>query len=76
MDKLMGILKTLHPNVDFTTETDLVNRRIIDSFDLISLVQELSDAFDVEIDLEHMEPENFNSLDAMVALLQSLGVAL
>jgi acyl carrier protein len=73
METIIEILNSLHPRVDFASETGLVDRRIIDSFDIITLVQELSDAFDVEIDLEYLEPENFNSVQAIAQLLERLG---
>jgi len=76
MEKLLEILKSLRPHVDFTTETELVDKHILDSFDIITLISELSDAFDVDIDLEYLEPENFNSLDAIARLLTTLGATL
>ena len=76
MEKLLEILKSLHPHVDFTAETELVDKRILDSFDIITLVSELSDVFGVDIDLEYLEPENFNSVGAILALLTMLGATL
>ena len=76
MEKLLEILKSLHPQIAFETETALVDNRILDSFDIITLVNEMSDVFGVEIDLEYLEPENFNSVDAMVALLTKLEATL
>ncbi|MDR1217654.1 MAG: acyl carrier protein [Oscillospiraceae bacterium] len=76
MDKLFGILGSLHPDVDFASQTGLVDGGILDSFDVIALVQDLSDTFDVEIGLEHLEPENFNTVDAIAGLLRRLGAQL
>ena len=76
MDKLLEILESLHPHVNFMEETRLVDKRILDSFDIITLVSELSDVFDVDIDLEYLEPENFNSVHAIIELLTKLGAAL
>ena len=76
MEKLLEILKSLNPQVDFTAETELVDKRILDSFDIITLVSELSDVFNVDIDLEYLEPENFNSVSAIMALLTMLGATL
>jgi acyl carrier protein len=76
LEKLLAILKSLHPRVDFAAEPALVDDGILDSFDIITLVTELSDTFGVEIDLEYLEPENFNSVDAMAALLTRLGARL
>lgn len=72
MNKLLSILNDLHPDIDFTTATDLVDSGILDSFDIVSIVAEVSDTFDVEITAEDLIPENFNSASAMYALIQQL----
>ena len=72
MYTVIEILKGLHPEVDYETETELIDRRILDSFDIVTLVGELSDEFDVEIGAEHMIPENFNSAEAIYNLVKSL----
>ena len=69
MDKLMSILQEIKPGFDFTGRTDLVDSGDIDSFDVISLVSELNDAYDIEIPVEAIVPENFNSVEAMRALI-------
>ena len=61
MDRIIEILKSVHPEVDYETENGLIDKRIFDSFDVVTLVGELMDEFDVEITAEHMIPENFNS---------------
>ena len=72
MEQLMEILKELSPDVDFETEKALIDNAILDSFDIVSLIGELNDAFGVEIEFEDMEPENFNSAEDMYKLIQRL----
>ncbi|MBR1477637.1 MAG: acyl carrier protein [Lachnospiraceae bacterium] len=72
MEKLMEILKSLHPDVDFEKEEHLIDDAILDSMDIVSLVTELSDAFDVKITAKYMLPENFNSAKAIYALIERL----
>ncbi len=72
LEKLMEILAELRPDVDFTKEKALITEGILDSFDIVSLVGELSDAFEVEIRVENLLPENFNSVEGMMKLLQTL----
>lgn len=72
MDELIEILQEIHPDVDYETATDLVDGKILDSFDIISLVSEIADRFDVVISAEHMIPENFNSAKALWNLISKL----
>ena len=72
MDEIIAILKELHPDVDYETNTALVDDRIIDSFDIISIVAEIDDRLDVQIPAEEIIPENFNSAKALAALVTRL----
>ncbi len=72
MEQLMEILQDLRPDVDFSTEKHLIDDGILDSFDIVTLVGDLNDAFDVDISAEDLEPENFNSAQAMLALIQRM----
>ncbi len=72
MDELREILEGIHPEVDYDTEAGLIDKRIFDSFDVITLVGELMDTFDVEITAEQMIPENFNSMEAIRNLIERL----
>ena len=72
MDELLDILQELHSDVDFETEDKLVDDKILDSFDLVTLVTELGDAFDIEITAKDFVPENFNSASAMWDMVQRL----
>lgn len=71
-EQLMNILKELRPEVDFENEKSLVDDGVLDSFDMVSLIGEINDAFEVEISFDDIEPENFNSVDGMVELIQRL----
>lgn len=72
MDELLEILKALHPDVDYDTCTTLVDDRIIDSFDIISIISEIAAEFDVQIPAEEIIPDNFNSAAALYALIEKL----
>lgn len=72
MEALMEILKNLHPDVDFETCTTLVDDRIIDSFDIVTIISEINDEYDVVIPAEDIVPENFNSAKALYELIQRL----
>lgn len=72
MDKLMQILTEMRPDVDFENETALIDNGVLDSFDIISLVSELNDAFSISISPADLDPENFNSAANMWKLIESL----
>ncbi len=72
MEKVLEIVKSIRGDVDFENEKLLIDDGILDSFDIISIVGEFNDAFDIEIDVEDLEPENFNTVEAMWELIQKL----
>ncbi|MBE5773698.1 MAG: acyl carrier protein [Clostridiales bacterium] len=72
MEKLLEILKSIRSDIDFEKEEKLIDDGVLDSFDIVSIVGELCDAYEVTITAEDMEPENFNSAKAMLALVERL----
>jgi acyl carrier protein len=70
-EKILEILKSIRPDVDFEKETKLIDDDIIDSFDVIQIATEFMDAFDIDIDADDIEPEKLNNVDAMVELVES-----
>ena len=74
MDKLMRILSELRSDIDFETEDALIDGGMLDSFDIVTLVAEIDDAFGIEIPAEALIPENFNSAKAIFELIQQLQV--
>ena len=72
MDKLMGILLELNPDIDYEKETALIDAGLLDSFDIVTLVSEIDDVFGVEIPALALTPENFNSAKALYGLIRRL----
>lgn len=72
MEKLLEILKGIRPDVDFENETALIDDGILDSFDVVSIISELDDVFDVQIRINELDPENFNSVENIWNLIQKL----
>lgn len=70
MDKLLEILEDVRPDLEFAQETQLVDGGIIDSFDIFSIYERINDAFGISIDVEDIVPENFNSVEAMMKLVE------
>lgn len=69
---LLEILEELHPDEDFEACDTLVDSKVLDSFDIISLISELNNEFDIVISADKIIPENFNSVAALCNLIQSL----
>ena len=72
MEKLLNILKDIRPDVDFENETALIDEGILDSFDVVSIISEIDDVFGVQIRITELDPENFNSAEAIWTLVQEL----
>ena len=72
MDELLEILAEIRSDVDFETETELVDGGILGSFDILSIIGELNDTYDIEITPVDIVPENFNSAQAMWNMVQRL----
>lgn len=71
-EKILDILNDINSDVDYEVENALIDDGIIDSFDIVSLVGELNSCFDIKMTVVDLVPENFNSLDAMTALVERL----
>lgn len=72
MEKLVQILQEIRPDVDFENETGLIDEGILDSFDVVSIISELDDAFGVQIRITELDPDNFNSVESIWNLVQSM----
>ena len=72
MEIIFEILNGLHPEVDFTACKTLIDDKIIDSFDIVSIVSDINDEFDIIIPVEEIVPDNFNSAQAIYAMVERL----
>jgi D-alanine--poly(phosphoribitol) ligase subunit 2 len=70
--KIIEILNELRPDVEEFEGIELIESGVLDSFDLVSLVHELSEAFEIEIGIENIMPENFKTLDRIKSLVEEL----
>ena len=62
----------MHPDVDFNTVDDMIGEGILDSLDIVTLITEINDTFDVSIPAEEIIPENFASAESILALITRL----
>ena len=75
MEQLLNILNELHADIDFETQEGLVDEGILDSLDIVTLITEINEAFDISIPAEEIVPDNFNSAAAIWALIEKLDEA-
>ena len=72
MEKLLKILEGIRPDVDFANETSLIDGGFLDSFDMVSIIAELDNEYDITIRITELGPENFNSAEAILKMIERL----
>ncbi len=72
MEELLELLEEIKPDVDFNTEEGLIDNAILDSLDIMSIVAEITDKFDIVISPADIIPTNFNSAKAMWEMIERL----
>ena len=69
-EQIIEILTEICPGMDFEQETSLIDDGLIDSLDIVAVVTDLMDTFDVQLGVDDLTPENFNSVDAICQLIE------
>ncbi|MBR3376618.1 MAG: acyl carrier protein [Mogibacterium sp.] len=72
MEELLRIMSEVRPDIDFETETKLIDNEMLDSLDIVAIVTDVNDEFEVDINVNDLLPENFNSAKALYELIQKL----
>ena len=72
MEKLLELLHEIRPDVDFENEKELIDDGILDSMDVVSIISSIDDEFGVQIRITELDPENFNSVENLWSLIESL----
>lgn len=72
MEKIIKMLENIRSGVDYQNTTGLITNKIIDSIDVTTLISELEEEFDIEIDMEYMEDKNFDSVQAIWEMVQEI----
>jgi acyl carrier protein len=72
MERLFEILDGIRPDVDFRNEQNLMDDGILDSFDIVSIISELNDVYEIAIRVNELSPENFNSAEAIMRMVKRL----
>ncbi len=72
MEELLRIMSEVRPDIDFENETALIDNEMLDSLDIVAIVTDVNDEFDIEINVNDLLPENFNSAKALYELITKL----
>lgn len=72
MEELQKILEEIRQDIDFASEERLIDDGVLDSIDIIAIVTAVNDAFDVDINVQYLLLENFNSMEAIYRLICKL----
>ncbi len=72
MEELLEVLEDVKPDVDFRNSNRLIDDKLLDSLDIVSIVSALNEEFDIQISIKDIVPENFNSVDALYSLVKRL----
>ena len=71
-ENILAILRDIKPTANLENTTDIIDGAYLDSMELMGLIAALTDTFDIDIGIEWIAPENFNSVDAMAEMVRQL----
>lgn len=72
MDGLLELLKNVRDDIDFETATDLIDKKILSSLDIVQIIAEIDEEYDITVPAKEIIPDNFNSLMAIFNMIQRL----
>ena len=72
MEELLDIMNEINPDIDYDTEDNLIDGQIYDSLEILTMITEICDTFDIEIGPKWMRNENFNSAQRIWAMIQAI----
>lgn len=68
--EIIAILTELRPEFDFTEDVNYVEQGMLDSFDIVSLVDSLDEKYNISISGSDIIPENFSSIEAIMGIIE------
>ena len=72
MNELKAALQEAFPSVDFDNEKTLVDSGIVDSLSMVMIISIIEEKFDVSVTMEYIQPEYFQSVEAMWEMIEEL----
>ena len=71
-EKIIEVLREVNEEILEDTERDLLATGILDSFDIVNMVVELEEAFDIVIDVDLVTPDNFRTADSIINVMENI----
>ena len=72
MEKLQVILNERFPEIDFNKEKALVDSGLLDSVDVVNIIADIEEKFEIEVSMEYIDSENFNSIENIWKMLEEI----
>jgi len=72
MEKLLEILNGIRDDIDYSKEKKMIDDGVLDSFDVVAIVSEITMEYDINITVDDMTAENFNSVEAMLEMIERI----
>ncbi len=72
MEELLKVLKEIRDEVDWENEKQLISDGLLDSIDLVAIISQLESVFEIEIGMEYMDEENFESVETMWNMINEI----
>lgn len=62
MEELIKIIKVYVPDIENNKEQSLIEEGLIDSIELLEIIEEISEKFKIDIGGADLDPDNFQSV--------------
>ena len=72
MDEVLEILNDIDPTIDYENEDRLIDDKVLDSLQIVTLVSEIAEAFDITISPKYLEPKFLNRAAAIWEMVQEI----
>ncbi len=70
MDELLKTLREIKPDIDFEHEDNLIESGLMDSLDIVAIIDAVQEHFKIELDGKDIEPDNFVSAAAIWKMVE------
>lgn len=72
MEKLKRMLQEKYPTIDFDNEKSLATSGILDSIQIVEIIADMEELFDISVSMEYIQPSYFESLESMWEIVEEL----